>query len=120
MQAMTLGGYTFWRNPEQFDEPRLRKFASEVQTYGGVAYFSWGTFLAGQKCVLQWSWMNETMWDQLQTLLEDDTQKVWNPQDGNTYNVEIMRLDGAYVKSALLDASWRQDVQLELLIRSQV
>lgn len=120
MQKMTLGGYTFWRNPNQFDIPRQRKFAAEVQTYESSAYFSWGTYLTGQKIALEWEWMDETMWDQLQTLLENDTQVVWNPRDGNTYNVEIMRLDGAYVESALLDAAWRNEVKLELLIRSMV
>jgi hypothetical protein len=120
MQTMTLGGYTFWRNPEQFDEPRLKRFTAEVPTYGGSAFFSWGTFLAGQVIILEWSWMDETMWDQLQTLLEADTQIVWDPQTGSTYNVEITKLEGAYVESALVDASWRQKVKVELLIRSAV
>ena len=120
MQKMTLGGYTFWRNPDQFDIPRERRYTAQVDTYAGSAFFSWGTFIEGQTIVLSWEWMDETMWDQLQTLLEGDAQIVWDPKDGNTYNVQMTRLDGAYVENALLDAPWRKSVKVELSIRSVV
>ena len=120
MEKMTLGAYTFWRNPVSFDVPRKVKYSANVKTFEGDAYYSWGTELAGQKIVLEWDWMTDTAFDEFQTLLEDDETKVWDPQTGSTYNVEILKLDGAYVESSLLDAPWRKSVKLELLIRSEV
>ena len=122
MNKMTLSGEsgqcTVWRNPNKFTIPNKTKFSSSIETYGGIAYFSWGMFTAGQKIKLEWDWYDSASFDSLQTLLEDDEQKVWDPQTGTTYTVEMIKLDGKYLESALLDAPWRRDVVLELLIRS--
>ena len=120
MDAMTLGSYTFWRNPDQFTIPRQQKYASVIPTYGGVAYFSWGLFLAGQKVLLEWDVMTKAMWDELQTILENDTGVVWDPQTGTAYNVEVLQLEGKYVFKSLLDGAYRREVKLTLLIKSQV
>ena len=120
MNKMTLNAVEFWRNPDTFTIPKKVKHSSWVQTYGGVAYFSWGTFLAGQEIVLEWKLMTSTMFGQLQTILELDSQVVWNPQTGTSYNVDVLRLEGRYVRNALLDADYREDVQLSLLIRTEV
>jgi hypothetical protein len=121
---MTLSGEsgqcTVWRNPNNFTVPNKEKYSANIQTYGGTAYFSWGTFIAGQKIKLEWDWYDSTSFDTLQTMLEDDEQKVWNPQTGSTYNVEIKKLSGKYLESALLDAPWRRNVILELVIQSEV
>jgi len=120
MSGQTLNSYEFWRDPNNFTIPRKVKFSASVPTYGGVAYFSWGTFTAGQEIILEWDQMTSTMFDQLQTILEFDTQVVWNPQTGTSYNVEVLQLEGRYVRNALLDAEYREDVKLSLLIRSEV
>ena len=82
---------------------------SIVKTYSGAAYFSWGTLQEGQEILIEWGWMKEAQWDQLQTLLEADTQIVWDPQTGTTYNVEVTRLEGIYFESSLIDAAYRKD-----------
>jgi hypothetical protein len=124
MNKMTLSGEsgqcTVWRNPNSFTLPKKDKYASNINTYGGTAYFSWGTFTAGQKIKLEWDWYDSTSFDTLQTLLENDEQIVWDPQTGITYNVEMMKLNGKYVESSLVDAPWRRSVVLELLIQSEV
>lgn len=120
MIKMTLGSYTFWRNPTQFTIPRKIRSVAVVQTYEAAAFFTWGLFTSGQRCILEWKAVTSSMWDSLQTLLEADDQIIWDPQTGATYNIQIMRLDGEYWESALTDAEYRRDIQLELLIRSQV
>jgi hypothetical protein len=120
MQKMSLGSYTFDRNPVQFDVPKKIKYSANVSTYSGESYFSWGTGIAGQRITLEWDWMTSTAFDQFQSILEEDAQKVWDPKSGSTYNVEVLSLDGKYVESSLLDAPWRRDVKLSLLIRSEV
>lgn len=118
MEAMLLGGYTFWRNPVLFDDPKEYRSTSSVSTYSSYAFFSYGTFLGGQEVVLEWDWMTESMFDTLQTLLEQDTAHEWNPQTGTLYIVEILKLEGKYVESALEDAPWRRSVKLTLLVKS--
>lgn len=118
MQAMTLGGYTFWRNPTQFDIPKDYRSSSTISTYTGTAFFSFGIFTGGQEVTLKWDWMTSTMFGILQTLIEADEPNNWNTQLGTIYIVEIISLDGKYVLSALSDAPWRQDVKLDLLIKS--
>lgn len=120
MDKMTLGGYEFWRNPNKFTVPKKDRYTSFVKTYGGAVFFSWGTFIEGVEITLEWEYMTETMFDQLQTLLEADAEIVWNPQTGDTYNVEIRSLEGKYLTTSLLDAEWREDVRLILAITSEV
>jgi hypothetical protein len=118
MTKMTLGAYTFWRNPTRFTIPKQYKSYATVDTYSAVQFFSWGMFTAGQEILLEWEWMDSSAFASLQDLLDDDTQKTWDPKTGTTYTVEVLSLDGRYVESALIDADWRQDVKLKLLIRS--
>jgi len=120
MQKMILGAYTFDRNPSQFDIPKKVKYSSNVVTYEGDAYFSWGTGIAGTHAILEWEWMTAAAFAEFQSLLEDDSSKVWNTQLGTSYNVEIISLDGTYLEDSLSDAPWRKGVKLDLLIRSAV
>jgi hypothetical protein len=118
MAKMTLGGYTYLWNPDKSTEPREIRFNSLVHTYGGAAFFSWGTSIIGLPVVHEWNYMDETMFQQLQTFLEDDEIKVWNPQTGTNYNVQIVALSGDYLTTSLYDAPWRENVKLEMVIMS--
>lgn len=120
MDKMVLGAYTFSWNPEKCTVPRETKSSSVVETYGGAVYFSWGTLIAGQKINLEWDWLQEAQWDELQTLLEADAEVVWDPQTGPTYNVEIAGLKGDYQDKSLIDADYRRNVVLSLVIISEV
>ena len=118
MQAMTLGGYTFDRNPTQFDIPKDYRSTSFVDTYTGVSFFSFGIFSAGQEVTLEWDWMSNAMFIIFQTLLEADEAVTWYSRAGSTYITEILSLNGKYLESALSDAPWRKDAKLDLLIKS--
>lgn len=120
MNKMTLGGYTFARNPNKSTEPKQYRSTSVVPTYGGAAFFSWGMFIEGLEVTLEWDYMTEAMFEQLQSLLDDDESKVWDPQTGSTYNVQMLTLEGEYLTTSLLDAEWRQNVKLTMVIMSEV
>lgn len=123
MAKMTLGAYTFQFNPHQFTDPKKKKSFSIVETYSGAAYYSWGTFIAGQRIVLEWDSMPEAMWDELQTLLEADAVVVWNPTvDGaeTQYNVEVLKVEGKYYKYTINRTAYRRNVKLTLVITSEV
>ena len=120
MDAMTLGSYTFAENPAQFTEPKNIRHSAFIKTYSSVAFYSWGIFIAGEECVLEWEYMAEAMFEELQAIIEADTQVVWNPQTGETYNVEALSLDGPLIEKSILDAPYRKDVKLLLLIMSEV
>lgn len=117
---MTLGGVAFQRDPNSCTDPREQRFTSVVRTYGGIVFFSWGLFLEGVEIELKWRLMPETMFNQLQTLLEADEEMVWDPKSGTTYNVQIRSLEGSYVETSLLNAPWREDVTLKMVIISEV
>jgi len=119
--AMTLGAYTFARNPDDnvliVSEERR---ADSVKTLGGVAFFSWGALLPGQQITLTWTVMTPAQYTSLLSLLTADAQIVWDPENGSTYNVEILSLKGKYHLSAAAGASYRKDVEMVLLIISEV
>jgi hypothetical protein len=117
---MVLGGYTFALNPEKCDMPVASKRAANVETLGGAAYFSWGTFLPGTEIVLEWTYMPVAMFSELETLNEANAQIVFNPGSGTTYNVEIKNLTGKWFLDQTLSAQFRGDVKLELVIMSEV
>lgn len=119
--AMTLGTYTFAINPNEpvpilSEERRGRS----LKTLGGIAFFSWGTFIAGQEILLPWSFMPTAQYAELLALLNADAQIVWDPENGATYNVEILSLAGEYHLSAGAAAAYRKNVKLKLLIISEV
>ena len=116
---MTLGACTFARNPSACTMPIKKRAAGAVETVGGVEFFSWGTFIAGVTVVLEWGKMTPAQFSQLETLLNNDTQVVFNPQTGTSYNVQIVSLAGEYHLDQTAGAAWRKNVRLELLIISQ-
>ena len=119
---MSLGSYTFYRNPETCTYPQKRKMASVLETLGGAAYFSWGCVLPGQIIELNWPGMETTMFDELMTLFEADEQVVFNPDVGldTTYNVEIMSFLGNFLAPYLGAAGYKKDITMELVIMSEV
>ena len=117
---MTLGAYTFTLNPEKADMPLAEKRASSEQTLGASAYFSWGTFLIGSTITLEWSYMPVAMFAELNSLNQADTQVVFNPGSGTSYNVEILSLKGKWFLDQTAGAQFRGDVKLELVIMSEV
>ena len=119
--AMILGAYTFAINP---NEPvaiiTQERRGTSLKTLGGAAYISWGSFTAGQEVDLPWSFMPTAMYAELLALLVADAQLVWDPENGSTYNVEILSLSGEYHLSASAGAAYRKNVTLKLLIMSEV
>jgi hypothetical protein len=118
MDKMILGSYTFEWNPTNYTIPKLNKSWGKVDTYSSSATFSWGTFIVGQEVEIEWKWMKEAQFDELQTLLEADAEVTWTPQTGTTYQVEIMDLEGKLFLSSLTDAPYRLAVRLLLVIKS--
>lgn len=117
---MILDGYTFTLNPEKCGMPMKEKRADSIKTLGGAAYFSWGAVLAGMIIKLKWSFMPVAMFTQLETKNENDDQVVFNPGSGISYNVEIQNLKGAWFLDQTAGATHRRDVELELVIMSEV
>lgn len=119
---MSLGSYTFYRNPETCTYPQQRKMASVIETLGGGAYFSWGCVLPGQILELYWPGMETTMFEELITLFEADAQVVFDPDVGlsTTYNVEILSLLGDFLAPYSGAAAYKKNVKMELVIMSEV
>jgi len=117
---MILDGYTFTLNPESCEMPIKEKRASSIKTLEGAAYFSWGAILAGTIIKLKWKFMSIAMFAQLETKNENDAQVVFNPGSGTSYNVEIQNLKGAWFLDQTVGAQFRKDVELELVIMSEV
>ena len=58
MNKMILGGVTFTYNSKiDFPVIKPKKANAHVETYSGVAYFSWTTTIKGIVIPLKWDWM---------------------------------------------------------------
>jgi len=119
--AMTLGAYTFAINPNE-PVPIItgERRTGDIKTLGGVAFFSWGVFIPGQKIPLPWSFMSTAQFDSLLAIRDADAQVVWDPENGSTYNVEVLSLNGEYHLDAGAGAAYRKNVEMILLIMSEV
>lgn len=118
--AMTLGTYEFDRPPSECTIITGDRITASARTYSGVAFFSWGTMLAGKIIALNWPHMPPDMFDDLAKLRDDDVSLEWDPEAeaGTTYEVEIIKLSGAYWIN--MTDEWRQNVALELLILREI
>ena len=116
MDNMTLGGYLFDWNPDQFGILKEEKYTGVVLTYGSIGYFSFGTSIVGKQILLEWNWMKQSQFDTLNGLYLSDESKIWIPGDGYIYTVEILKLDGMYFEVSGLDAPYRKEVKMLLLI----
>ena len=113
---MTLGGTAFTLNPEKCTLPMKQKRAANIETIGGNAYFSWGTFIEGQEVEMEWSYMPVAQFNTLQTKYEADIQITWVPGTGVSYYVEMLSLEGKFFIDQTGAALHRGDVKLKLVI----
>jgi hypothetical protein len=118
--AMTLGTYTFATGPDFCTQPLYVRRCSSVETYGGSDFISYGVYIAGQPIEVKWGWMLTTMFNAIYALLLADEQVVWDPETGDTYNVEIKSFTGDFFKSTYPAANRKKNVVLKLEIISEV
>jgi hypothetical protein len=116
----TLGGYTFYWDPDVMSIPEKKKMVAVAETYGGSAIFEWAAILQGTKVVLEWDMMPKGMYKKLrEQYLATGTEYVWNPQTGgNTYTVRIVGLEGTYFGTVHHEGHYRRNVKLTFDIRS--
>jgi hypothetical protein len=116
----SLGGYTFYWNPDRMTIPEKQKVVSVVETYGGSAVFEWAAILQGTRVELEWEFMPDGMYKMLRILyLQTGVTMVWNPEiGGNTYNVKIIGLAGEYFTTVHHEGSYRRNIKMTLDIRS--
>lgn len=118
MSNMELGTYEFDWNPDRWTIPKEEKFYGKVLTYSSVGYFSFGLSIIGKEILLEWDWMSVDQFNELNQLYISDIGYIWGPKDGFLYNVEILSFDGAYFETTALDAPWRRNVKMVLMILS--
>jgi len=118
----SLGGYTFYWNPDKMSIPEKKKNFSRVTTYGGSAIFEWAAILQGTQVTLEWNYMPKGMYKALRLLyLQTGTTFTWNPEiGGTTYSVRINDLTGEYHEVVNHGGYYRQRVKLVLDIRTTV
>ena len=116
----SLGGYTFYWNPDEMTIPEKMRDVSVTKTYGGSAIFEWAAVLQGKKVELKWRFMPKGMYKKLRELYVPIGQVYeWDPETGgNTYNVKITNLEGGYHEVVLHDGKYRPEATLTLDIRS--
>jgi hypothetical protein len=114
-----VGATSFTLNPARCTLPATYKSAAAVVTYGGVAFFSFGTYTAGQKIVLEWDYCNIATWNILQAAHVADAQTTLTPGDGFVYKAELLSLKGAIFLDQTTNAKWRKNVKLELIVISK-
>jgi hypothetical protein len=117
---MVLDSYTFTKNPSEATLPNKHRLGHEVETIGGIEFFSWGATIVGKKITLKWDYMLTAQFNSLQTILDGDAEVTFQPGDGNTFNVQVLRLNGAYFLDNESGAELRKSVTLEMIIISQV
>jgi hypothetical protein len=114
-----LGTYDFYWDPDRMTIPEKQKTVAVADTYGGSAIFEWAAILEGTRVKLEWDYMPKGMYTQLRLMyLQTGTLFEWNPNTGgNTYDVFIEKLEGAYMGTVLHEGQFRQNVTLILNIR---
>ncbi len=120
IRPKTLGGYTFYWNPDKMSIPEKKKVVAIERTYGGSAIFEWDAILEGTRVTLEWGYMPKGQYNALrERYLQTGVTFVWNPETGgNTYNVKIASLTGEYHEVVNHGGAWRQRVKMLLDIRS--
>jgi len=116
----SLGGYTFYWNPDKMSIPEKKKRVSRVTTYGGSAIFEWAAILQGTQVTLEWTYMPKGMYAALREMyLQTGTGFTWDPKVGGTkFGVVITDLAGEYHEVVNHGGSYRQRVKLALDIRT--
>lgn len=120
---MILGSYTFALNPSSFTEIyEPTKTTAVVETYDSVAYFSWGTKIIGKILQFNWDYMTAEQYESMRAIYEADAQVVFDPAGitGLKFNVHVTKLTGKYYLGLAATNTFRKDVQMELVIMSEV
>lgn len=124
--TMELGSYTFDADPQSCTQPIKKRRCSDIDTLGGVEFFSWGLYIEGQEITMKWAAMTTDQYNSLRALLYADAQIVWNPDASDssigpiTYEVEIKALKGDFHMSKKADAPYRRKVELKFVIIEEV
>jgi hypothetical protein len=123
MANMSLGAYTFTKQPSGMTMIQKDRKIAYQETYTSIAAFSWGASYIGKVIEISWNVMSTAQYTSLLALYVADVPVVFNPQDGTskTFNAEILSLDGKYLIH-LDDATGhhRTDVKMQLLIMGEV
>jgi len=122
---MSLGSYTFERNPTIDQSTPLvvkKRHWAAVQTYSSVAFFSWGLDYAGSEISLPWSTCTNAQFLALNSLFEADAVVIFDPNDGRgkTFQVQITDLVGEFMLRLNGDNPWRKNVRMDLLIIGEI
>jgi len=123
MGLISIGTWTPTANPSNIPLIRPKKPTATVETYSGVAYFSWPALIAGQEVPLTWDFLPANEFVSLDALYVADSVQVFAPNDGSdkTYNVNLKELDGEYhIIRDDESTTFRKNVKLILLIMSEV
>ena len=123
MGNMILGTLTFEANPAELPIIRPKRIISYKKTWGSVAVYDWGAFIAGEEFPFSWDKMPSLQFDDLDELYQAGDELVFDPQDGSekTYTVKITSLDGYYHLHLESSAGvQRKNVRMTLLILSEV
>lgn len=97
-----------------------KKSVVNVPTLSGSAIFQWAATIQGVLVSLAWDDISETFYENLRTKYLSTNTVVFDPKDGNTYNVIVEELTGSYIQYGLEDIPYRKDVELILNIRSMI
>ena len=118
---MILGGITLPEpyTPLECTKPRATRAIAVVSTYGGVAVFDWGSFLAGKEIKLTWKSMTVALFETLDALYQAGAVVVWDSGiGGKVYQVKITAFDG----SLLFDKNneYMLNVSMTLILLEEV
>ena len=122
MAKMVLDAYTFAVNPIRMTLVEPVKAASGIKTYSSAVYFSWDPTIEGKKLTLEWKYMSNAQYVELDTLCQADAAVVFDPKkdDAKTYNVQIESLDSRYYAALDGTGGHRRDVKMSLFVLSEV
>lgn len=125
MAEQILGEYSFEDDPEKMGIPESKKTVATVNTYSSAALFQWPAQIIGEKLVLEWTLMSDTMYEQLREFYLAGDVLTWQPRfatedvEGATYEVVVIDLSGVYNEATFHHQPYRFDVKLTLFILSE-
>jgi hypothetical protein len=114
-----LGGYTFTWDPDIMTIPESKKTVGRVKTYSGSAIFQWDAILEGTEVTLKWNLMPSPQYENLRLKYLSTDIIEWVPGVGSgSFYVAVINLEGEFIEVLNADISYRENVVLQLEIRS--
>ena len=114
-----LGGYTFTWDPDIMTIPESKKTVGRVKTYSGSAIFQWDAILEGTEVTLKWTLMPSPQYENLRLKYLSTDIIEWVPGVGSgSFYVAVINLEGEFIEVLNADISYRENVVLQLEIRS--